>query len=61
MLDYVFYKLAIPTETVQHPIVMTEPLCNPHYSRSRKWQLAVSVARSVKSTHSQLPSSHSHV
>lgn len=41
MLDYVFYKLGIPTETVQHPIVMTESLCNPHYSRSREFSFAI--------------------
>ncbi|KAI5479257.1 actin-related protein 5 [Pseudohyphozyma bogoriensis] len=34
MLDYVFYKLGIPTESVQHPIVMSETLANPRYSRS---------------------------
>ncbi|ORY89031.1 hypothetical protein BCR35DRAFT_262595 [Leucosporidium creatinivorum] len=39
MLDYVFYKLGLPTETVQHPIVMTESLCNPHYSRSLMTEL----------------------
>lgn len=36
MLDYTFYKLAIPTGIVQHPVVMTEALCNPNYSRSRE-------------------------
>ncbi|GAA5833951.1 hypothetical protein JCM3766R1_002480 [Sporobolomyces carnicolor] len=34
ILDYVLIKLGIDTETVQTPIVMTESLCNPAYSRS---------------------------
>lgn len=35
MLDYVFYKLGIQSDTVSHPILISETLCNPHYSRSR--------------------------
>lgn len=38
MLDFVFYKLGIQSDTVEHPIVMSETLCNPHYSRSCKSQ-----------------------
>ncbi|EPQ27228.1 uncharacterized protein PFL1_05151 [Pseudozyma flocculosa PF-1] len=34
MLDYTFANLGIDTERVQHPICMTETLCNPAYSRS---------------------------
>ncbi|KAN0062909.1 Actin-related protein 5 [Thecaphora frezii] len=33
MLDYTFSNLGIDTERVQHPICMTETLCNPAYSR----------------------------
>ncbi|CAG8744053.1 1970_t:CDS:10, partial [Acaulospora morrowiae] len=32
-LDYIFVKLGITTETVEHPILMTEPICNPSHSR----------------------------
>ncbi|KAJ3145356.1 Nuclear actin-protein involved in chromatin remodeling [Geranomyces variabilis] len=32
-LDYVLSKLGIDTESVAHPILMTETLCNPAYSR----------------------------
>ena len=34
-LDYVFVKLGINTDTIAHPILMTEPVCNPLYSRKR--------------------------
>ena len=33
VLDYTFSNLGIDTERVQHPICMTETLCNPAYSR----------------------------
>ncbi|SOV09730.1 related to ARP5 - Actin-related protein [Ustilago sp. UG-2017a] len=33
ILDYTFSNLAIDTDRVQHPICMTEALCNPAYSR----------------------------
>ncbi|CAI2176173.1 3524_t:CDS:10 [Funneliformis geosporum] len=33
ILDYVFYKLGINTDKVYHPILMTEPVCNPNHSR----------------------------
>ncbi|CCF50300.1 hypothetical protein NDA11_002912 [Ustilago hordei] len=33
VLDYTFSNLAIDTDRVQHPICMTEALCNPAYSR----------------------------
>lgn len=39
MLDYVFHKLGIDSPSVDHPVVMTETLCNPHYSRARACQL----------------------
>ena len=34
MLDYTFSNLGIDTDRIQHPICMTETLCNPAYSRS---------------------------
>ena len=37
MLDNTFAKLGIDTECVDHPILMTETLCNPDYSRSRAY------------------------
>jgi len=33
MLDYIFLKLGVNADTVQHPILMTEALCNPVYTR----------------------------
>ncbi|GAA6061978.1 hypothetical protein JCM10212_005222 [Sporobolomyces blumeae] len=39
ILDYVMIKVGITTETVQTPIVMTETLCNPSYSRSLMTEL----------------------
>ncbi|XP_076054640.1 actin-related protein 5 isoform X2 [Oratosquilla oratoria] len=33
MFDYAFTHLGIDTTRVDHPIVLTEPLCNPNYSR----------------------------
>lgn len=33
VLDYTFSNLGIDTDRVQHPICMTEALCNPAYSR----------------------------
>ncbi|KAI8821734.1 uncharacterized protein EV422DRAFT_550513 [Fimicolochytrium jonesii] len=32
-LDYVFMKLGIDTDSVRHPVLMTETLCNPVHSR----------------------------
>ncbi|KAJ3289398.1 Nuclear actin-protein involved in chromatin remodeling, partial [Borealophlyctis nickersoniae] len=32
-LDYVFAKLGIDTDRISHPVLMTEPICNPAYSR----------------------------
>lgn len=37
VLDYVFDNLQITTATVEHPILMTEPLCNPNYCRQREY------------------------
>ncbi|KAG0784336.1 hypothetical protein G6F57_012168 [Rhizopus arrhizus] len=34
ILDYIFLVLGINTSSIQHPIVMTETVCNPQYSRS---------------------------
>ncbi|CAG8823760.1 14734_t:CDS:2, partial [Gigaspora rosea] len=33
VLDYIFIKLGINTDKVNHPILMTEPVCNPSHSR----------------------------
>ena len=33
MLDYIFLKLGVNADTVQHPILMSEALCNPVYTR----------------------------
>ncbi|KAJ9475548.1 Actin-related protein 5 [Pseudozyma hubeiensis] len=33
VLDYTFSNLGIDTDRVQHPVCMTETLCNPAYSR----------------------------
>ncbi|CAG8464587.1 16716_t:CDS:10 [Cetraspora pellucida] len=33
VLDYMFTKLGINTDRVNHPILMTEPVCNPSHSR----------------------------
>ena len=33
ILDYIFSRLGIDTDTVTHPLIMTEPVCNPNYSR----------------------------
>ena len=39
MLDYAFVNLGIDgSQAIQHPVVMTEVLCNPAYSRSRTFQ-----------------------
>ncbi|WFD30559.1 Nuclear actin-protein involved in chromatin remodeling [Malassezia sp. CBS 17886] len=35
MLDYTFSKLRIDTDRVDHPILLTETLCNPEYSRAQ--------------------------
>lgn len=37
MLDYIFLKLAVAGENVNHPILMSETLCNPVYSRGRRF------------------------
>ncbi|KAK4052358.1 Nuclear actin-protein involved in chromatin remodeling [Microbotryomycetes sp. JL201] len=39
MLDYTFLQLGIDSGTVDHPIVMTEALCNPQFSRSQTTEL----------------------
>lgn len=33
VLDYTFVKLGLDGDSVEHPIVMTEPVCNPNYTR----------------------------
>ncbi|CAB4425114.1 unnamed protein product [Rhizophagus irregularis] len=33
ILDYIFFKLGINTDKVYHPVLMTEPVCNPNHSR----------------------------
>ncbi|PWN37790.1 actin-like ATPase domain-containing protein [Meira miltonrushii] len=34
ILDYTFLQLGVQSETVDHPLLMTETLCNPTYSRA---------------------------
>ena len=37
IFDYILAHLGVNTEgCVNHPIVMTEPVCNPNYCRQRK-------------------------
>ncbi|KAM0754182.1 putative chromatin remodeling complex subunit Arp5 [Meredithblackwellia eburnea MCA 4105] len=38
-LDYLFYKLGVSSQSIQHPIIMTETLCNPQHSRSLTFEL----------------------
>lgn len=34
LLDYVFLKMGVSgSEKVEHPLLMTEPVCNPNYTR----------------------------
>lgn len=33
MMDYIFLKLGVNSSSIENPIVMTETLCNPNYSR----------------------------
>jgi actin-related protein 5 len=33
LLDYIFTKLGIDTESINHPILMTECICNPNFAR----------------------------
>ncbi|CAH7670224.1 hypothetical protein BY996DRAFT_6735863 [Phakopsora pachyrhizi] len=39
MFDYVFLKLGVNSQTVQHPILMTEALCNPIFTRGLMTEL----------------------
>ncbi|CAG8706892.1 24773_t:CDS:10 [Racocetra persica] len=39
VLDYIFIKLGINTDRVNHPILMTEPVCNPSHSRKLMTEL----------------------
>lgn len=32
-MDYIFLKLGINSSNIENPIIMTETLCNPNYSR----------------------------
>ncbi|KAG0041402.1 Nuclear actin-protein involved in chromatin remodeling [Gryganskiella cystojenkinii] len=34
VLDYIFVKLGISTDRIDHPLVMTEPVCVPQYNRN---------------------------
>ncbi|KAF9089555.1 Nuclear actin-protein involved in chromatin remodeling [Mortierella sp. AD031] len=34
VLDYIFIKMGIDADRIAHPLVMTEPVCVPHYSRN---------------------------
>ena len=53
MLDYVFLKLGVPTSNVEHPILMSETLANPLYSRARPSHL-LSPLRSISYAFSAL-------
>lgn len=55
MLDYVFVKLGVEGNRVDHDVVMSEGLCNPQYSRkgkpfnnSRACHLGADTARHVQ-------------
>lgn len=48
MLDYVFSKLGITTKSINHPIIMTETLCNPLYSRAGEHSFYASFLRLMK-------------
>ena len=39
ILDYTFSRLGINTERVQHPIMVTEPVCAPNYTRGRVYEM----------------------
>jgi actin-related protein 5 len=39
VLDYVFHGCGVTGDRVAHPIVLTEALCNPNYSRARMSEL----------------------
>ncbi|KAG0317555.1 Nuclear actin-protein involved in chromatin remodeling [Dissophora globulifera] len=39
VLDYIFIKLGIDTETINHPLIMTEPVCVPQYNRNLMTEL----------------------
>ncbi|KAG0169111.1 Nuclear actin-protein involved in chromatin remodeling [Apophysomyces sp. BC1034] len=39
ILDYIFITLGINTSTINHPIIMTEPVCVPHHSRKQMSEL----------------------
>lgn len=39
MLDNTFSKLGIDTDRVDHPLLLTEPLCNPEYNRGQMNEL----------------------
>ena len=39
VLDYTFVKLGITGDSIAHPIVLTEPVCNPNYNRKSKDRL----------------------
>jgi len=39
ILDYTFGRLGIDTERIDHPVLMTETLCNPEYSRAQMNEL----------------------
>ncbi|KAF9903077.1 Nuclear actin-protein involved in chromatin remodeling [Linnemannia zychae] len=34
VLDYIFIKMGIDADRIAHPLVMTEPVCVPHYNRN---------------------------
>ncbi|KAI9205857.1 uncharacterized protein BJ171DRAFT_499916 [Polychytrium aggregatum] len=42
-LDYIFLRLGIDTDRVHHPVLMTEPVCNPLHSRKLSSELLFEV------------------
>lgn len=46
IFDYIFSHLSIDTEgAVEHPVVMTEPVCNPGYCRESKSHLPILLSQ----------------
>lgn len=40
IFDYIFYKLGLSSEScVRHPVLLTEPVCNPNYARKNVSEL----------------------
>jgi hypothetical protein len=44
IFDYVFSKLGVAGSSFPHPIVLTEPVCNPSYCRESKYCLCARLS-----------------